>query len=152
MSSNLNAPDLTQRPPRSARVRLGGYVLFARILDKCRASLAGKNGEFKFDSGLDQHFFNYVGVEAEALKVAVSTGKSDGEMLVWLEENANCKRTPWEIKQWSAYQDERVPDGDAETRALYDRLVGQFTTTREDIKTWMDYLDLDDYCTFGGQP
>ena len=39
-------PDLTQFPPRSPRVRLGGYVILPRCLDKCRASLAGKNGEF----------------------------------------------------------------------------------------------------------
>ena len=50
---NLSAPDLTQHPPRSPRVRLGGYVIFARCLDKCRATLAGKNGEYHFDCPLD---------------------------------------------------------------------------------------------------
>ena len=30
----LTAPDLTQRAPRSPRVRLGGYVILARLLDK----------------------------------------------------------------------------------------------------------------------
>ena len=37
--------DLTQRPPRSFRVRLGNYVVLARMLDKGRTTLAGKNGE-----------------------------------------------------------------------------------------------------------
>ena len=32
--------DLTQRPPRSFRVRLGNYVVLARMLDKGRATLA----------------------------------------------------------------------------------------------------------------
>jgi hypothetical protein len=33
MNATLNhAPNLTQRPPRSPRVRLGGYVVLARIL------------------------------------------------------------------------------------------------------------------------
>ena len=32
-----NAPDLTQRPPRSPRVRLGGYAILPRLLDKGRA-------------------------------------------------------------------------------------------------------------------
>jgi hypothetical protein len=44
------APNLTQRPPRSPRVRLGGYVLLARLLDKGRAELAGTAGEYKFKS------------------------------------------------------------------------------------------------------
>ena len=40
-SKNLNAPDLTQHPPRSPRGRLGGYVILPRCLDKGRATLAG---------------------------------------------------------------------------------------------------------------
>jgi hypothetical protein len=37
--------DLTVRPPRSFRVRLGNYVILARMLDKGRATLAKKSGE-----------------------------------------------------------------------------------------------------------
>jgi hypothetical protein len=29
--------------------------------------------------------------------------------------------------------------------------VGQHTTTREDIKTWFDALELDDFVSFGGK-
>jgi hypothetical protein len=36
-----NAPDLTKRPPRSPRVRLGGLALLPRMLDKGRATVAG---------------------------------------------------------------------------------------------------------------
>jgi len=45
--SLTHAPNLNQRPPRSPRVRLGGYVVLPRILDKGRAELAGTVGEFK---------------------------------------------------------------------------------------------------------
>lgn len=44
-----SAPNLTQRPPRSPRVRLGGYVILARILDKGRAGLASLAGEYKYN-------------------------------------------------------------------------------------------------------
>ena len=30
--------------------------------------------------------------------------------------------------------------------------VGQHSKTREDIKTWFDALDLDDFVSFGGEP
>ena len=43
----MNTPDLTQRPPRSARVKLGGYVILPRVLDVGRAHLAGKAGEYR---------------------------------------------------------------------------------------------------------
>ena len=45
MNSKSSFIDLTQRPPRSFRVRLGNYVILARMLDKGRATVAGKNGE-----------------------------------------------------------------------------------------------------------
>ena len=54
---NLSAPDLTQFPPRSGRVKLGGYVHLPRLLDKARASLTGKAGEYHYNCALDQHFF-----------------------------------------------------------------------------------------------
>ena len=38
--AHFGAPDLTQRPPRSPRSRLGGYSLLPRMLDKGRATLA----------------------------------------------------------------------------------------------------------------
>ena len=54
MSTTTPTIDLTQRPPRSTRVRLGGYVLLPRILDKGRAALAGKLGEFHYGGkGMD---------------------------------------------------------------------------------------------------
>ena len=38
---NYHTPDLTQHPPRSPRVRLGGFVHLPRLLDKARAFAAG---------------------------------------------------------------------------------------------------------------
>ena len=37
----IQTVDLTQRPPRSPRVRLGGYVILPRMLDKGRATING---------------------------------------------------------------------------------------------------------------
>lgn len=99
------------------RGRLGGYAILPRMLDKCRATLAGKNGEFHYNCPLDKHFLNFVGVDAEARKAEVAAGKGDGEILEWIQANATHKRSPWEITQWSEYHDRRGPDSDAETRA-----------------------------------
>ncbi len=79
----IHAPDLTKQAPRSPRVRLGGYVILARMLDKGRAVLAGKNGEYKFACPLDQQFLGFSGIDAEALKQQLAAGKGDGEVLVW---------------------------------------------------------------------
>lgn len=145
------AMDLTQRPPRSMRVRLGGYAILPRMLDKCRATLAGKNGEFHYNCPLDKHFLNFVGIEAEALKAEVAAGKGDGEILEWIQANATHKRNPWEIIQWSEYHDRRGPDSDAETLSYFAGMLGKVSTTREDIRSWADLLDLDDYSSYGGK-
>ena len=151
--SNFIAPDLTQRPPRSPRVTLGGYVLLPRILDKSRASIAGKLGEFRFGTqSMDRHFLNFTGIEEAAFKAEVATDKSDSEMLAWVQANAKPPRDPWEVAQWSNYQIQRSADSDAETLQFFAEAVAKFSTTREDIKTWFDLLDLDDHVTFGGQP
>ncbi|MEO8043401.1 MAG: DUF5069 domain-containing protein [Spartobacteria bacterium] len=149
---NISAPDLTQRPPRSPRVRLGGYVLLPRMLDKGRAEIAGKSGEFHYNCPLDQRFVEFVGIDPAALREELAAGKGDGEILAWVNETAQHKRTPWEIEQWSDYMQRRGPESDAETRGYFGETLGKISQTREDIQTWADLLDLDDYFTFGGRP
>jgi Domain of unknown function (DUF5069) len=152
MATPTSTPDLTQRPPRSPRVRLGGYVLLPRILDKGRAALAGKLGEYHYGGkGMDRHFFNFAGLDHEALQAELAKGGGDGEMLAWVNARAKHPRQPWEIAAWSNYHEHRSPDSDAETITEFAGAVGKFSTTREDIRTWFDLLDLDDHCTFGGK-
>ncbi len=144
--------DLTQRPPRSPRVRLGGYVLLPRILDKGRASVAGKIGEYRYGAkAMDRHFFNFVGLDPEILKAEIAKGGGDLDLLTWIQANAKHSRQPWEIGAWSEYHLHRTPDSDAETLTDFADEVKKFNPNREDITTWFDLLDLDDFCTFGGK-
>ena len=152
MSTLNSTPDLTQRPPRSPRVRLGGYVLLPRILDKGRASIAGKLGEYHYEGkGMDRHFFNFVGLDHDSLKNEIAKGGGDGDLLAWVNANAKTPRQPWEIAAWSDYHTRRAPDSDAETLSFFAEAVKKLSLAREDINTWFDLLDLDDYCTFGGK-
>ena len=57
--------DLTQRTPRSFRVRLGGFVVLARMLDKGRAALSKKYGEYNYNSPTDQHLVRFLGFDPE---------------------------------------------------------------------------------------
>lgn len=52
----MKAVDLTQRPPRSPRVRLDGYTILPRLLDTARATLAGTNGDYIYNNPNDPHF------------------------------------------------------------------------------------------------
>src|SRR5689334_17559891 len=150
-STNIPAPDLTQRPPRSPRTRLGGYALLPRMLDKGRATLVGKNGEYHFNCPLDQHFVKFTGIDPKKLLAQLKTGKGDGEILEWITANAKTPRNAWEIQQWSDYHDRRGPDSDVETMQYFTDYIARHSRTREDVRTWADVLDLDDYCSFGGK-
>jgi hypothetical protein len=150
-NSNIAAPDLTKRPPRSPRCRLGGYVILPRLLDKGRADITGLNGEFNYNAPLDQHIINFLGLDVVALREQLAAGKGDGEILEWINAHAKHKRAPWEIEQWSEFHEHRGPDSDAETLAFFTDYVGKFSKTREDIKTYFDVVDLDDHVTFGGK-
>ncbi len=146
----LNTPDLTQFPPRSPRVRLGGYAILPRCLDKGRATIAGKHGEYHYACPLDERFLEFVGIDAEALKKELATGKGDGEILEWINANAKHKRTDVEIGMWSMFAEKRAPS-DVESREYFNGMHKAIGPKREDISTWFDMLDLDDYVTFGGK-
>jgi hypothetical protein len=142
--------DLTKRPPRSFHVRLGGYVILPRMLG--RATLAKKNGEYHYDSPTDQNLVRFLSFDPEALLKELATGKGDGEILEWVLANSKTPRTPWEVEAWSAYLDKLGPDSSTEDLKGFAEYVGQHSKTREDIKSWFDALDLDDYVSFGGKP
>jgi hypothetical protein len=147
--STIVAPDLTNRPPRSPRARLGGYALVPRMLDKGRAEIAGNSGEYHYNCPLDQRVLEFLGIDADPLKAELAKGKGDGEILVWILANRLNKHTPKEIAAWSAAADVREPDADS--REFFDKYLSECGPNRPDIKTWSDLLDLDDYVTFGGK-
>jgi hypothetical protein len=146
----ITAPDLTQRPPRSPRVRLGGYAILPRILDKGRALLAGQIGEYKYACPLDERFLNFTGTNPKALKAELAKGKGDGEILAWITKYAKIKRDDVQIAAWSVLSDQRAP-ADLESREYFNQLHAQIAPKREDVVTWFDLLDIDDHVSFGGR-
>jgi hypothetical protein len=144
-------PDLTKQPPRSPRVRLGGYVTLPRLLDKGRATVAGKNGEYNYACPLDERFLEFAGVNPDVLRKEIEAGKSDSEILEWIQKNARNKHSEPEICAWSEIAEKRVP-GDVESRKYFTELHEKTAPNREDIRTWFELLDVDDYASFGGKP
>jgi hypothetical protein len=146
----IHAFDLTQRAPRSPRVRLGGFVILPRLLDKCRATIARQAGEYHFNCPLDQQFLSFAGIDPMQLKKQAAGGKGDGEMLDWIHAHAKKKRSPVEIAAWSAAQEQRGP-ADVDTRKFFNDIHAKMAPKRADVSTWFDLLDVDDFVTFGGK-
>jgi len=145
----MKALNLTTRPPRSPRVRLGGYTILPRLLDKARAVIAGTAGEYKYNNPNDGHFFRFTGITPEALMEQVKSGAGDWDMLLWVNANAPLKRTTLEINQWSDWT-ETASFNDVEMREWFTEQIKRLNPAREDLRGTFDYLDLDDYVSFGG--
>jgi hypothetical protein len=94
------AKNLAKDYPRSPRETLGGYVIAARTLDKCRATLAGTPGEYHFDCPLDNFFFAFAEISANDFKNFVATGASDEEVGQWIEQKAK-QRPRIELVRWN---------------------------------------------------
>jgi hypothetical protein len=146
---DYGAPDLTVHPPRSPRTRLGGYAHLPRLLDKARAVAAGKGGDFHYNCPFDQQFFSFTGIGQKAFMAQIKKGKSDSEMLAYVESRS--PRKPFEIASWSALMEHWVPSV-PDTRAFFNDIHRKNAPQRADIGTWFEWLELDDYVTYGGRP
>lgn len=100
MHKTVIGKDLTKESPRSPRIRVGGYAILGRTIDKCRALVAGNIGEYHFDCPLDNMLFGFKGVKGVDFKAQIENGASDQQIAEWLDQ-AGQKKTPDEIKRWS---------------------------------------------------
>lgn len=143
----LSAPDLTIHPPRSPRVQLGGYVHLPRLLDKARATIAGKAGEYHYNCPMDQHFFKFTGIDHDEALAEIKKGGSDSEFLAWVRTKTT--RLPSEIAAWSLWMRTVAPGG-APGHEWFGEVIKANSAGRDDIFGFFDLLDFDDYQSFGG--
>ncbi len=142
MKKKVTGKDLRKEAPRSPRIRVSGYGILGRTIDKCRALVAGDIGEYHFDCPLDNMLFGFKGVKGDDFKAQVEQGASDQEMVEWLNQSGE-KKTPADIKRWS----EKV-----EASSLYDDLEKHDYFVQETRKlgldpektTTFDWLEIDD--------
>ncbi len=109
------AKDLTKEAPTSPHDRVGGYVILARMDDKCRAMLAGNLGEYHTDCPLDHMLLDFKGVPYSDIKREIEAGATDEEIAKYLDSHGTAK-TPAEIEAWSDMMDEKNPYLDPEKR------------------------------------
>ena len=127
-------------------------MILPRMIDKARATQAGKNGEYTYGCSLDRNVLDFLGIEADALKAQIYNGLGDGEILAWIMANAQKPRQAYEIAAFSAYHEARSPGNPSSRGKLTDyQSATPAGAKREDIVTWFDVLDLDDHQSFGGK-
>ncbi len=146
---SIRHKDLTKEAPRSPRLRIREYAILGRTLDKGRAALANKEGEYHFDCPLDNFLFSFKGVTGNEIKALLLEGKSDDEIARWLDTHGIPKSTE-EIISWSLGCESDNPYHDPEKREWF---AGECTRLglNPEKSTLFDMLEADDQQTFSKQ-
>lgn len=142
----IESKDLSKQAPRSPRQRVGGYVILGRTLDKCRALLNDRIGEYHFDCPLDNILFNFKGVVGDDFKAEVERGASDDAMVDWLDTHGT-KKSSEEIKEWADGVERYSMLEDPEKRDFF---IEECEKLGLDPKktTLFDWLEADDRASF----
>jgi uncharacterized protein DUF5069 len=142
MHKNVIGKDLTKEAPRSPRIRVGGYAILGRTIDKCRALVAGEIGEYHFDCPLDNMLFGFKGIKGVDFKAQIENGASDQQMAEWVDQSGDAK-TRDEVKRWSDEVEAHNPYNDPERR---DWFIEQTKPLELDPSktTLFDWLEADD--------
>lgn len=140
------AKDLSKEPPRSPRVRIRDYTILARIIDKCRAQLAGTPGEYHYDCPLDNMLFMFKGITGADFKREVARGGDDEQIGLWVDDQGVAK-TPEEIKGWSKRIEAYSLYNNQEKRASF---IAECQRLGLDPcrTTMFDWLEADDKASF----
>jgi hypothetical protein len=142
----IHAKDLTKEAPRSPKEILGGFAILGRTIDKCRATIAGTNGEYHFNCPLDQSLLNWKGISADDFKEYVGMDATDNEIVEWVTSHGNVK-TDAEIEAWTKKVSEERYMGMPEKREW---LLGELKRVGlPENATLHDYLEVDDRQSFG---
>jgi uncharacterized protein DUF5069 len=146
----FNAKDLSKEPPRSPRIRMGGYSILVRMIDKGRAVLNGTVGEYEYNCGLDQMLFSFKGLDHEEVKRFLASGASDEEVLDWVNSHGTSK-TSAEIEEFSNSFEKFRPYDDPDLRELFRKTYASLGLDPK-TSTVADYLDTDDRVSFRDTP
>ena len=138
----MKAPDLTKTFPRSPGEVLGGFASLARIVDKCRAVIAGTQGEYKFNCPLDKRFFDFTDIDADEFKAQVAAGKSDDEIAAWVKQKT-AHLSAGEIAAWSYDQRSRTP-ASVDEKTYFENYRQNFAPHARHAITWYQLLDAEE--------
>ncbi|MFK5922255.1 MAG: DUF5069 domain-containing protein [Verrucomicrobiota bacterium] len=136
--------DLNTEFPRSPRELLAGYVIAGRALDKCRAVIAGTQGEYNFACPLDNVFFDFSGINADQFKDLVASGADDEAVAEWILENSKVKELREVIRWNNDLRDKRISEMPIELQEFLETYIPQFIPAGKMVYRWFDVYDIEE--------
>ena len=134
--------DLRKDFPRSMKFKLAGHVHLARMIDKCRAVLAGTEGEYIYPCPMDERLMEFVGMTSDQFTAAVKAHSTDAGVVKWFEQTAQPHQ-PAELEEWNQKLLARGPSS-PESAARFKKYLVAIDPSRTDITAWSDLQDLEE--------
>ena len=132
--------------PRSPREMMDGWVHLPRFIDKVRLHLAGKlpaDYQENFTKGFDGSWLRAADVTAEQMIEVVRNSVTDGEVCDWVRKNV--KKSTAEKANFNNFVLNRGTEPEPELQArLKMRKEQAGLAHRNDIKTFVDFIDADE--------
>lgn len=137
--------DLRQEPPRSPRDLLGGYVIAARCVDKCRAELLDVQGDYEYwPCSLAKRFFDFTGITPEALRDFIATGATDEEIGAWIQQHSRVS-SRIEVIRWNNRMRElRISELPDESQERLETYIAEHLPKHRPVYVWFDVFDLEE--------
>jgi hypothetical protein len=124
------------------RVKLAGYVHLARMIDKCRAVLAGTEGEYIYPCPMDIRLLEYAGITDEQFTAAVQESPTDEGVAEWFRLSAK-HHSGTELNEWNETMLKRGPST-PEKQDYFNKLRDAVDPSRTDLTAWSDLQDLEE--------
>ena len=134
--------DLRNHFPRSMRVKMAGYVHLARMIDKCRAVLAGTEGEYIYPCPMDDRLMEFAGITTDQFTAAVKANSSDDLVEKWFTRIVKT-HTPAELDEWNRMMLSRGPST-LKKQEYFNTLRDAVDPSRTDLTAWADLQDLEE--------
>ncbi len=134
--------DLRTSFPRSMRVKLNGYVHLARMTDKCRAVLAGTEGEYIYPCPMDERLLDFAGIASAQFTAAVQAHPGDEGVAAWFLKTAT-PHSPAELDTWNKQLLARGPSS-PESLERFKQYRDAIDPSRTDLTAWSDLQDLEE--------
>ena len=134
--------DLRKSFPRSMRSKMEGYVHLPRMIDKCRAVLAGTEGEYIYPCPMDDRLVEFAGITADQFTAAVKANPSDDTVAKWFTQTANVYPSA-ELEEWNRMMLNRGPST-SKMQEYFNQLRDAADPSRTDLTAWADLQDLEE--------
>ena len=134
--------DLRKQFPRSMRFKLEGYVHLARMIDKCRAVLAGTEGLYIYPCPMDFRLLEFAGITDKDFTQAVKSNPTDEGVVQWFRTTAT-PHPPAALNSWNETMLQRGPST-PEKQVYFNTLRDAVDPSRTDLTAWSDLQDLEE--------